>query len=187
MLIFRNVVTIAYHDATAGALKVAQCSFGVCGMSPGGQVADATATSGAALSMIRASNGFPTIFYTRNGAIFAVRCSSLSCSTFAPGTLVANENPAFLAASTDATGIPVIAFVASGAPNDTLAVLRCSDPQCASAYRGLEIGTPSGGFTAPLSIALGHHGFPVVTYRFQSRVMAYVCDNHACGFGARAR
>ena len=187
MLIFRNVVTIAYQDFTAGTLKVAQCSFGVCVSGAGVQTADATPTSGAAISMIRAANGSPAIYYSRNGTIFVVRCTNLNCTTFSPGTLVANENATFLAASMDAIGHPVLVFVTAQSPNDTLAVLRCVDPQCTSAYRGLEIGTPSGGFNAQPSIALGQHGFPLVSARSSGRTIGYVCDNPACGFGARAR
>jgi hypothetical protein len=186
LLLFNNTATIAYQDATARTLKVAVCGIGVCG-SASLLTLDATVASGDALSMTRAASGFPAVFYTRNGDIYVVRCTNLSCTTFTAGTPLSTDDATYLAASTDALGFPVVVFVLAQAPSDSLGFLRCADQQCTSGYRTINSLTANPGLSAAVSVALGHHGFPVFTQRFASRTLIMACDNHACAAGSRPR
>ena len=191
LMTFNGIAVIAYADATAGSLKLARCSIvSECTMAIAAiSDLDAAAGSFSTTAVTLAARGTPVIFYQRpSGDLYVVRCLLRTCNSIdAPAAITTfGATISHLAASTDALGrIHLVTVV-----GDQVQTLRCYEELCTGtpvAQNGVIYSTAVGGADARPSIALGHHGFPIVTARNGVVTRIIVCDNHLCTTGSRPR
>ncbi len=175
---------VAYHDATAGALKVARCANAACtGVATITTVDDVNVT-GVSPAIAIGSDGLPVIGYvdTVASTLKVARCNALACNTGAVVTIVDNNVGQ---SATDivvpADGLPVLSYHDSFFPY-RLKVAKCGTASCSSGNQATLV-DPTSGTGAWSSIAIGADGLPVISYLRSSPsdgLQVAKCGNAAC-------
>jgi hypothetical protein len=175
---------IAYHDATAGALKVARCANAACtGVATITTVDDVNVT-GVSPAIAIGTDGLPVISYVDAVAstLKVARCNALACNTGAVVTIVdSNAGQSGTDIAVPADGLPVISYHDAGFPY-RLKVAKCGTPSCNSGNQATVVDTATGQGTWS-SIGLGADGLPVVSYSRTTPIYALLvakCGNAAC-------
>jgi hypothetical protein len=183
---------VAYHNETAGTLKVAKCVNADC---TGGTVVTTvddhpTNTVGEYSSIAIGADGFPVIsYYDRTaGGLKVAKCVNVNCTGL--NTITTVHNPpndvgrdTSIAVGSD--GLPVISY--RDATIASINVARCTNAACnsgASVFAAAPAGSAAGGRG---DMALGADGFPVITYERtegqSSEIRVLKCGNAACNAG----
>jgi hypothetical protein len=178
---------IAYHNETAGTLKVVKCSNLDCNAPTIVTTVDdhPTNTVGGYTSIAIGADGFPVISYydATAGGLKVAKCVNLNCTGLNVITTVHNPpndvgRNTSIAVGSD--GLPVISY--RDATIGSLNVAKCASAACNT---GASItGVATGVANARSDMALGADGFPVISYEhtegMSSEVRALKCGNAAC-------
>jgi hypothetical protein len=181
---------IAYHNETAGTLKVAKCANLDCA---GGTVVTTVDdhpvdTVGADTSIAVGGDGLPVISYydSTAGGLKVAKCVNVNCTGLNIITMVHNppndvgRNTAIAVGS---DGLPVIAYRDATVGN--LNVARCLSAACntGATVTAVAVGAAGG----RLDLALGADGLPVISYERtesqNSEIRVVKCGNAACNAG----
>ncbi len=183
---------IAYHNETAGTLKVAKCGALDCA---GGAIVATVDdhpvnTVGAFASIAIGTDGLPVISYhdSTAGALKVAKCVNVNCTGLNTITTVHNppndvgQNTSIAVA---ADGLPVISY--RDATVGSLNLARCTSPACNSGA-AITVVVPAGNVAAGRGdLALGADGLPVISYERtesqNSEVRVFKCGNAACNGG----
>lgn len=183
---------IAYHDATAGDLKVMKCNDAACA---GG---DETVTTVAATDVAGFGNtigigqdGMPVIAFSvlNSGSadLFFMRCNDAACAggdeTVMPVATTgdAGDAPAMVVPP---DGRPIISYYADD--TDDLRVTRCADASCTPAGGGPPVAADATGDVGDHSaITVSAAGNPVIGYHDATNgdLKLMVCNDRACTGG----
>jgi hypothetical protein len=179
-------LVISYHDRSASALKMANCSNATCtGLNVISTVDDSTSQVGYYTSIAVGTDNLPVISYhdSTAGALKVAHCGDSRCS--ASNTLTTVDNPVnvvgyytSIAIGTD--GFPVISYQDDTA--GTLKVAHCGNAHCTSGNTITTVDNPANSVGSYTSIAIGTDGFPVISYHDTPAGTLKVakCANAAC-------
>lgn len=183
---------IAYHDDTAGALKVAKCNDPACsgGDETLSTVDDPADDVGASTSLAIGNDGLPVIAHRDRTAeaLLFVKCNDAACApggeTYRTIEDSANNVGSYLSLVVGADGFPVIAYLDASAGD--IRVAKCADATCASptisvAYDFAAASTSFHG----LSLTVGNDGLPLFALQpgVNRRLVAVKCNDPACAGG----
>jgi hypothetical protein len=144
------------YTGPGGLLKVAHCDDAACTTSS----LRSLDTFGKYTSIVIGTDGNPVISYAGPGfALKVARCGDPVCTASTRQTLDTHSFDTSIAIGTD--GNPVVSYEGSASGTE-LKVARCGDPACVeSTLKTLDAVVAS---VAPISMAIGIDGNPVVSY-----------------------
>jgi hypothetical protein len=183
---------VSYHDASAGALKVAKCASAACtGTATITTVDDPAVNSvGTFTSIAIGADGLPTVSYSdaTAGALKVAKCANAACTGAATITTV-DDPPVFVgqytAIAIGSDGLPVISYI--DAINAALKVAKCANAACTGAATITTVDNPvMNNIDGQTSIAIGADGLPVIAYTDQSAgaIKLARCVDAACSAAA---
>ena len=180
---------IAYHDETAGTLKVAKCTNPGCASGTIVTTVDDQPgnTVGLDTSIAIGADGFPVISYydSTAGGLKVAKCVNVNCTGL--NTITMLHNPAAdvgrdTAIAVGSDGLPVIAFRDFTA--GMLNVAKCASAACNTGATITALAPAAGG---RLDLALGADGLPVISFERtvsqNSEIRVVKCGNPACTAG----
>lgn len=182
---------VAYHDTTAGALKVARCANSACtGAATITTVDDTPNFVGGDTAIAIGADGLPVISYRDSsaGTLKVAKCANAACTGTATVTTVdpsANDVGFFTAIAIGSDGAPVISYWDQTA--FALKVAKCANPACTGVAIITTVDDPPGGDVGrDTAIAIGTDGLPVISYHdFNGGALKVArCINAACTGGA---
>lgn len=145
---------VAYHDVTAGTLKVAKCANAACtGVATITTVDDPANNVGQGTSIAVPADGLPVISYAdvTAGALKVAKCANPACTGSATITTVDPTGGGRTSIAIGSDGLPVISY-------GSVEVATCGNPACtASSINPLAPGSNS-------ALTIDRNGFPVVAY-----------------------
>jgi hypothetical protein len=178
---------ISYHDATAGALKVARCADAACNGAATITTLDDDpgSTLGTFSAIAIGGDGAPVIAYSEElpgaGLLWVARCNAADCASAATLQPVDGPDPSVgqypsIAIGTDS--LPIIAYRADGIGG--LKVARCGDLSCGGATTVTVIGDPAQATGSGSSIAIGGDGLPVIAFHALGDLRVARCGSRSC-------
>lgn len=177
---------ISYHDATAGALKVAKCANAACtGTASIAVVDDPVNIVGTSTSIAIGIDGLPVISYRDSsaGALKVAKCINPACSGGATITTV--DDPTnivgfFTTIAIGNDGLPVISYRDFTA--QSIKVAKCANAACTGTATITTVDDPATSVGISASMAIGADGLPVISYRDEAAQALRVakCADAAC-------
>lgn len=182
---------ISYHDATAGALKVARC--GNAGCTAGNAIttvddpADPNTIAGMASSLAIGADGRPVVAYREDVfttfRLKVAHCGNDACS--AGTSLQVVDEPYGLPGdiAIGADGRPVISYYTPATCG--LHVAKCGNAGCTAGNLLTSVDGPAGACTEFMgqgsSIAIGSDGLPVISYGHSAGLLKVAkCGTQSC-------
>lgn len=158
---------IAFHDATAGTLRVAKCSNPDCSGTASVSTIDGSINAvGEYASIAIGADGLPAISYmdTTGATLKFAKCMDPACS--APAAIVVLDATAevgyFGAIALHPGDKPAISYF--DASVGALKLARCSSPTCAGAIERTTVDHPANDVGWYTDIAIGADNLPVISY-----------------------
>lgn len=183
---------IAYHNETAGTLKVAKCVNGDCS---GGTIVTTvddhpTNTVGEFTSIAIGTDGLPVISYydATAGGLKVAKCVNVNCTGLNIITTVHNPpndvgRDTSIAVGSD--GLPVISY--RDATIASINVARCTNAACNSGASIVAAAPAGSAASGRGDMALGADGFPVISFERtesqNSEIRVLKCGNAVCNAG----
>jgi len=172
--------TIAFHDATAGALKVAHCTTVTCATSSLATVDTGSGDAGAMVSIAIGADGLPILAYLEDTTddLRVAHCSNVACTSSTISTVASSGSVGFQPAiAKGSDDLALVAYI--NGDTGSLNIAHCSNATCTSSTLSVIDASSS---AANPAITIGSDDLAVVTYADTSTgtLKAAKCVDASC-------